>query len=140
MKASLTLAAALTALAAPAEAQHLSPADVPAIHPTKESTLQELLGQNAGLRSDRMSIALFTLAPGSAYPASHNITSEEVFLIRSGTGTVWLNATPTKVAPGDLIRIPAGIDHKIEASRQGPLSFYAISAPPFRSDDTVPAR
>nr|WP_242011821.1 cupin domain-containing protein [Acetobacter oeni] len=120
-----------------ANASPLARPEAPVLHPTPGSTLQELLGATARLHSDRMSIALFTLAAGTTYPASHNITSEEIFLIHSGEGTIWLNGSPATVSAGDIVQIPPGADHSIEASRQKPLSFYAISAPPFRPEDTV---
>ncbi|GFE96967.1 MULTISPECIES: cupin domain-containing protein [unclassified Gluconobacter] len=136
MKISLGI---LSLLFAPgfAAAQVVHPDHVPAIYPAPGSTLQEFIGIGSALPSHHQSIALFTLTAGTTYPESYNRRSEEIFLIHEGEGTVWLGDQITLVKAGDIIRISPHLKHKIAASPHSPLSFYAISAPPFTADDYI---
>lgn len=120
-----------------AHAQTLTPAQVPAVTPSAGSSLKELVGRNAPLSSNRLSVALFTLKPGIAYPESYNKTAEEFFLIHEGHGTVWLEGVPHAVKAGDIVRLLAGSRHRIAAAPDSTLSFYALTAPPFQPSDYV---
>lgn len=120
-----------------AAAQVVHPAHVPAMYPAPGSTLQEFVGIGSVLLSTHQSIALFTLAPGTAYPESYNRTSEEIYLIHAGKGTVWLGSDISSVQAGDIVRITPRLKHHIAAAADSALSFYAISAPPFTPNDYI---
>lgn len=120
-----------------AAAQVVHPEHVPAMYPAPGSTLQEFVGIGSVLLSTHQSIALFTLAPGTAYPESYNKASEEIYLIHSGKGTVWLGEDKSSVQAGDIVRISARLRHHIAAAEDSSLTFYAISAPPFTANDYV---
>lgn len=129
----------IVALSAPAlaHAQHLDASKVSVIHPKSGVDMQELLGQGAALNSARQSIARFSIAPGTDYPESYNRASEEIFIVIAGRGTVWLDGKAQSLNTGDLVKIAPGVRHKVRADANVALSFYAISAPPFRPDDYV---
>lgn len=113
------------------------PSDVPTIDVAKGIALSELAGRKARIRSDAYSIAHFTLAPGTAMPASRNKTAEEVFLVASGSGEVTLDGQSRRIRPGSVVLMKAGVVHSIRAMGELPLVFYAISAPAFSPEDYV---
>lgn len=132
----------LTVLFAPsmAMAQVVHPEHVPAVYPLPGSILQEFVGVGAALPSSHQSIALFTLTAGTSYPESYNRTSDEIYLIHKGRGTVWLGDQPSPVQAGDIVRISPQLRHHIAAAKDCSLSFYAISAPSFTQNDYVPTQ
>ena len=100
--------------------------------------LKELVGQKSPLaRTQRFSVARFTLASGRSSGASYNHRSEEVFLVISGSGHVHLRAEAKPVGPGSTVFIPATVPHSIEAAPGNDLVFLAISAPAFTPEDYV---
>jgi mannose-6-phosphate isomerase-like protein (cupin superfamily) len=101
-------------------------------------TLQELVGRLAAASTAAVSVAKFVLAPGRSSGTSFNHRSQEVFLIVAGTGSVHLADQVTPVSADSTVFIPATVPHSIEADTRGPLTFYAISAPAFATDDYVP--
>jgi predicted cupin superfamily sugar epimerase/quercetin dioxygenase-like cupin family protein len=103
--------------------------------------LQELVGQQAEKsRSARLSIARFTLAPGTSTGMSFNHRSQEVFLVTGGSGQVRLEAEVVAVGPGSVVFIPAQDAHAIEAGPANALTFFAVSAPAFTPEDYVPVK
>ncbi len=121
-----------------------SASDIPAQTVSPGVTLQELVGEKSPLAaSPRLSVAQFTLAPGRTTGTSFNHHSQEVFFVISGSGQVKLQsrapqAEATAVGPGSTVFIPAMQPHSIEADRDNPLVFLAISAPAFTPEDYVP--
>jgi uncharacterized protein len=97
--------------------------------------LRELVGRAARGQSTAQSVALFDLAAGQSLPRSHNRLAEETFLIMSGRGKATLGASAHPVGRGDVVLIKPNVVHSIEAAADSPLSFYAISAPAFSTDD-----
>jgi mannose-6-phosphate isomerase-like protein (cupin superfamily) len=61
---------------------------------------------------------------GSQAPNSHP-RSVETFLFLAGSGTAHSDGETGRVGPGDLLVLPAGTTHRIEADDDGPL--YAIT-------------
>ena len=100
--------------------------------------LQELVGLQAkAAHSSKLSVAQFTLAPGSSSGTSYNRLSQEVFLVTNGSGHVHLDANNIPVAAGSTVFIPAQKRHSIEADPSSTLIFFAISAPAFTAEDYV---
>jgi mannose-6-phosphate isomerase-like protein (cupin superfamily) len=100
--------------------------------------LQELVGRVAkNARTDRLSIAQFSLAPGHSSGSSFNHVSQEVFLVTGGTGKVHLDNRVESVSAGSTVFIPALQPHSIEADASTTLTFLAISAPSFTPEDYV---
>lgn len=139
----LTLLLAAASTLTPAMAQDLPPVlhpdQLPAIHAAPGVTLWELSGRTApaGARSDKVSVALFRLEPGKASAWSHNQLGEESFFVLSGEGEVWTDSKVQAVKPGSYIVIQPSTVRSIRASKGVPLTFYAITAPAWSSDDDV---
>lgn len=124
--------------AAVAAARAFPAAGVPTVTMSTGVTLQELVGRLAAASSSAVSVAKFVLAPGRSSGTSFNHRSQEVFLVVAGTGSVHLADQVTPVTVDSTVFIPATVPHSIEADTHGPLTFYAISAPAFATDDYVP--
>ena len=115
-----------------------SAADIPIQSMAAGVNLQELVGKVAkNARTDRVSIAQFTLSPGHSSGNSYNHVAQEVFLVTGGTGKVHLDTRVQAVAPGSAVFIPAQEPHSIEADANTTLTFLAISAPAFTPEDYV---
>jgi predicted cupin superfamily sugar epimerase/quercetin dioxygenase-like cupin family protein len=99
--------------------------------------LRELIGRAAQARTERCSIALFSLDKGCGTPTSYNKIGEETFLVTRGSGRVVLDGRAEKVSAGSVVVIKAGVRHLIEADAAESLEFYAITAPAFSPDDYV---
>ncbi len=110
--------------------------DIPPVAPSPGVTLRELVGRVAPLtKTETLSIAKFTLAPGRSSGTSFNHRSQEVFLIIDGTGVVHLGDKVTPVVAESTVFIPAGEPHSIEADPNSTLTFYAVSAPAYSPED-----
>ena len=111
--------------------------DIPGIDVAAGIELRELAGRDARIRTAAYSIAQFTLMPGKSMPTSFNKTSEEVFVVTSGSGEVVLEGKAQPVSAGGVVLMKPGVKHSIRSSQASPLTFYAISSPAFSPDDYV---
>jgi predicted cupin superfamily sugar epimerase/mannose-6-phosphate isomerase-like protein (cupin superfamily) len=119
-------------------AQAFAADDIAAVTPTPGVTLRELVGRVAPLaKTETLSIAKFTLAPGRSSGTSFNHRSQEVFLVIDGSGEVHLGDKVTPVVAESTVVIPAGEVHSIEADPNSTLTFYAVSAPAYSPEDYV---
>jgi uncharacterized protein len=115
-----------------------SAADIPVQSMAPGVDLQELVGKVAkNARTDKVSIAQFSLAAGHSSGTSFNHVSQEVFLVTGGTGKVHLDTRVESVSAGFVVFIPALVPHSIEADANSTLSFLAVSAPSFTPEDYV---
>jgi uncharacterized protein len=115
--------------------------DIPSVSASTGVRLQELVGRVAPLaNSSTLSIAKFTLSPGSSSGTSFNHRSQEVFLVIDGTGEVHLGDKVSPVNAESTVFIPAGEVHSIQADPNSTLTFYAISAPAFSPETMLRRR
>lgn len=122
----------------PSRGSVFSAREVPEVTVSGGVSLQELVGRVArDARSASVSIARFTLAPGSSSGTSFNQRAEEVFLVTQGSGQVHLGDRVVPVVRDSTVFIPARLVHSIVADAAVALTFYAISAPAFSPDDYV---
>lgn len=119
--------------------QVLHPDEVPTFTVAPGVQLKELMGRSAtkDAKTDRTSVALFELAPGSASAWSHNKVGEESFFILRGHGEVWTGNHAQAVRPGSFVLIPPGVVRSIRASKGEVLEFYAITTPAWSMEDDV---
>lgn len=99
--------------------------------------LRELVGRTGHARTERASIARFTLTPGKTTGTSYNKFGEEYFLVIAGEGVVNLDGVKTPVSAGSVVLMKAGSKHSITAAANAALEFYAITTPAFSLDDYV---
>jgi mannose-6-phosphate isomerase-like protein (cupin superfamily) len=79
-----------------------------------------------------LSIARARVEPGVT-TAWHRLTATaERYLVVSGEGRVEVDdLPPTRVGPGDVVRIPAGVAQRITNTGEQDLVFYALCTPRF---------
>ncbi|MDP1562532.1 MAG: cupin domain-containing protein [Pirellulaceae bacterium] len=100
------------------------------------SSIRELLShRNSGIRNQ--SLAEATVPPGIKTLAHYHPSSEEIYYILSGQGTMFLAGAVQIVRPGDAIAIPPGQVHWIENTAAEDLVFLCCCAPGYEHHDTV---
>ena len=83
----------------------------------------------------RASLVEVVLASGRvSRPVKHR-TVEEIWYFLDGSGDVWLGAATRRVAPGDVVVIPAGTPFQFRAAGSRPLRFLCFTTPPWPGDD-----
>lgn len=56
------------------------------------------------------SMRVVRIAPGPRTPHRHPHSVEVVYVVE-GTGTTWEDDVPSRVVPGDVVLVPAGVAH-----------------------------
>jgi len=84
--------------------------------------------------SGRYSLAHAEVAPG-AKTLKHKLTSDEVYYILSGEGTMYIDNESAHVVAGDAIDIPPGAVQQIENTGENTLAFLCIVDPAWRAQD-----
>jgi len=85
--------------------------------------------------SERMSVARARVDAGQRTLAHRHRTSDEVYYVLSGDGTVVVAGCETAVRPGDVVLIPAGAEHWVASGHRG-LELLCLCSPPYEHDDT----
>ena len=99
------------------------------------STIRELLGlTTAAVRSQ--SLAEATLEPGQATVRHYHRETEEIYVVRKGSGTMEVDGDTRQVRPGDAVLIPAGAWHTLENDGNSELIILCCCAPPYSHEDT----
>lgn len=68
-------------------------------------------------------------------PAVH-LDEEEIYVILSGQGIVWLDRQENPVKAGSVVYIPRNVEHIIEGKSQEPLTYICVANWP----DKMPAK
>ena len=108
-----------------------SPDRVEAYTTKDGSTIRELH------RTALQSLAEATVEPGQVTERHHHRTSEEIYFVTKGAGSLEIEGETRRVAKGDAALIPAGSWHTIENNGTSELVFLCICSPPYSHDDTV---
>jgi mannose-6-phosphate isomerase-like protein (cupin superfamily) len=81
------------------------------------------------------SFAHFTILPGQVSAAVSHRSVEEIWYVVAGVGEVWRKLgdeeSVTPVAPGVALTIPLGAHFQFRAGPEAPLSFVAVTMPPW---------
>jgi mannose-6-phosphate isomerase-like protein (cupin superfamily) len=94
------------------------------------STIRELH------HTERQSLAEATLEPGQATERHHHRTTEEIYLVTKGSGSLEVDGETRRVRPGEAILIPPGAWHTLENDGTSELTILCLCAPPYSHDDT----
>jgi mannose-6-phosphate isomerase-like protein (cupin superfamily) len=86
----------------------------------------------------RTQVATMTVAPGAeAGPAEVHAGEDQVFLFLEGEAEVkvWERgpqgpATQRRAGPGDVLVVPAGMQHWVKSVGREPLFFFTVYGPP----------
>jgi mannose-6-phosphate isomerase-like protein (cupin superfamily) len=77
-----------------------------------------------------------TLEPGQATERHYHRSSEEIYVVTKGSGSMEIEGEVRRVAKGDAILIPAGAWHTLENNGTSELVFLCCCSPPYSHDDT----
>ena len=99
------------------------------------SEIRELLhpGQH-GVRNQ--SLAEAVIPPGAATLLHRHRTSEEIYHVTRGSGSMTLGRETFAIAVGDSIAIAPGTPHRVENTGAGALHILCCCAPAYAHDDT----
>ena len=82
------------------------------------------------------SLAEAIVAPGKKTMLHRHRTTEEIYHVTHGRGTMTLGVETFEVGLGDTICIPPGIPHCIENSGRNPLRILCACTPAYSDTDT----
>lgn len=82
------------------------------------------------------SLALAEVAPGALTRLHRHRSSEEIYHVIAGNGTMRLGDESFPVGVGDSVVIPPGTAHCIANTGDSVLRFYCCCAPAYADDDT----
>ena len=100
------------------------------------SEIRELLAyRNSCIQNQ--SLAEARLPPGASTTGHHHVTTEEIYYVLEGEGTMQIDDQQCPVRSGDAIAIPPGAYHQITNTGTVILKFLCCCAPCYEHDDTV---
>lgn len=80
--------------------------------------------------SEAFSAGLVVLQPGKGHERHTHPDSEEILYILSGEGEQTIADEKQSIGPGEMVYIPAGVEHSTMNDSWEPLRFLAIYGPP----------
>lgn len=80
--------------------------------------------------SEAFSTGVVVLEPGKGHERHTHPNSEEILYILSGEGVQTVADEERSIEPGEMVYIPAGVEHSTMNSSWEPLRFLAIYGPP----------
>jgi mannose-6-phosphate isomerase-like protein (cupin superfamily) len=87
-----------------------------------------------------LQLVLMTLQPGEEIGLETHDHGDQFFRVEGGEGKAVLDGETHALADGDIVVIPAGVEHNIvNTSSDTPLQVYTIYTPPEHPDGTVHA-
>ena len=102
-----------------------------------KTVVTEFVGRAAAQKSDRISAASFQIPANTETPVSVNREGEEILVVDSGQGGVWIGEKYTALKRGSVVHIPAGIRHQVVTVTD--LVIYAVVSPAYSPEDNVVA-
>jgi len=80
--------------------------------------------------AETFSTGLVILEPGKAHERHTHPDSEEVLFVLSGEGHQTIADEERDITPGDMLYVPAGVEHSTRNTSWEPLRFLAMYGPP----------
>ena len=103
----------------------------------ENNSLQEVMGLKAIIHYENFSIAKTILKPGAQVDRHFHQTSDEIYLIIAGSGTMQVDEESFQLGAGEVILISPGEKHKVLTDENEKLEFLAITFPPYSPDDFI---
>ncbi len=111
----------------------LSAQNVAPFRDDRYATLWELAGPPSGLFT--ISAAFVTVDPGKTSPRHWHEDTEEIYMIVSGSGVMYLGDVVQPISPGDCVSIPLRVEHAIGNLGSEPLTMWVATSPPYDEND-----
>ncbi|EMA59654.1 cupin domain-containing protein [Halorubrum lipolyticum] len=80
--------------------------------------------------AEAFSSGVVVLTPGEGHERHTHPDSEEVLYFLNGEGVQTIGDEEREVTPGDMVYIPAGVEHSTENTGWEPMRFLAMYGPP----------
>ena len=82
-------------------------------------------------------LVIMTIPPDGEIGEEVHEDTDQVLSFVSGVGEARVAGNKRKVAPGDLVAVPAGTKHNFVNTGPNPLVLYTVYAPPEHADKAV---
>lgn len=109
--------------------------EVPTVTGPDGARIQELAGRSTGVTSH--SVAIITHPVGMSTVEHHHTVSDEVYFVRSGTGSIRVDGETRAIGPGDVITIRLGQRHKLWADGPEDLALLVTCAPAYSPTEVI---
>ncbi len=103
---------------------------------TKDGSLIRELMHPGAHGNCNLSFAQAIIDPGGKTKAHAHKTSEEIYHVVAGIGSMTLGPDRFPIGPGDTVCILPGLAHCVENSGREPLIILCCCAPPYSHGDT----
>lgn len=100
------------------------------------SHIRELM-HPATHKNYNQSLAAADVPAGTTTHLHYHQTSEELYHILQGQGTMQLGHEHFPIQPGDTILIPPGTMHRVSACKRESLRILCCCSPPYAHEDTI---
>lgn len=80
--------------------------------------------------AENFSAGVVVLEPGQAHERHAHPESEEILYFLGGTAVQTIGDEEREMSAGDLVHIPAGVEHSTHNEAWEPLRFLAVYGPP----------
>lgn len=84
-----------------------------------------------------LQLVLMSLSPGESIGVETHATHDQFFRIERGEGAALIDGATHKVKGGDCVIVPAGAEHNLTNTGDGPFLLYTLYGPPEHLDRLV---
>jgi mannose-6-phosphate isomerase-like protein (cupin superfamily) len=99
--------------------------------PVSEQLSVQRLSDDLG--TEKMHVNVWMLAEGSMMKHMHH-EQEELYLVLEGVAAMEVDGVTYELRERDVLSVPAGATHQMSNAGTGPVTFFAVSAPPVSGD------
>ncbi len=104
----------------------------------EKDTLENEYFRKVIYTAPNLQLVLMTLQPGEEIGMETHDHGDQFFRVEGGEGEAILDGETHRLADGDIVVIPAGVEHNIvNTSSSKALRVYTIYTPPEHPDGTV---
>jgi len=82
-------------------------------------------------------LVIMTIPPDGEIGEETHDENDQILSFVSGLGQAVVDGTSTKVGPGDVVVVPAGVKHNFLNDGPNPLVLYTVYGPPDHADGAV---
>lgn len=105
-------------------------------------TIATVAEQSADFRrvlwtGENVQLVIMTIPPGGEIGLETHEHTDQILTFVSGTGEAVVGAENEAVNQGDLVVVPAGIEHNFRNTGVNPLVLYTVYGPPEHADRVV---
>ncbi len=104
---------------------------------TKDGSLIRELVHPSVIAGVNQSLAEATIPPGAKTMLHLHRTSQEIYHITAGSGTMQLGNEKMVIKRGDTVYIPPLTPHRVTNSGIGELKILCCCVPPYSHEDTI---